>query len=108
MLRKRSFSWIDNWQAKNHKDLVGKKVGVPFVSTTHFHLLFALEVNKVNPKDVDILNIQPPAIAAAWARGDIDAAFVWDPALGTIQETGKTLVTSGELSAKLRLLLMVF
>ena len=82
------------------KDLVGKKVGVPFVSTTHFHLLFALEVNKVNPKDVDILNIQPPAIAAAWARGDIDAAFVWDPALGTIQETGKTLVTSGELSAK--------
>ncbi len=82
------------------KDLVGKKVGVPFVSTTHFHLLFALELNRVNPKDVEILNIQPPAIAAAWARGDIDAAFVWDPALGTIQKTGKTLVTSGELSAK--------
>ena len=39
-------------------------------------------------------------LLTSWARGDIDAAFVWDPALGTIQETGKTLVTSGELSAK--------
>lgn len=42
--------------------------------------------------------MQPPAIAAAWERGDIDAAFVWDPALGRIKETGKVLITSGTLS----------
>jgi taurine transport system substrate-binding protein len=40
----------------------------------------------------------PPNIAAAWERGDIDAAFVWDPALGKIKETGKVLITSGTLS----------
>ncbi|HEX5795597.1 MAG TPA: taurine ABC transporter substrate-binding protein [Geminicoccaceae bacterium] len=80
-------------------DLVGKKVGVPFVSTTHFHLLFALEHNGVDPDEVEILNLQPPQIAAAWERGDIDAAFVWDPALGRIKQNGKVLVTSGELSA---------
>jgi len=80
-------------------DLVGKKVGVPFVSTTHFHLLFALEHFGVDPNEVEILNLQPPQIAAAWERGDIDAAFVWDPALGRIKQNGEVIVTSGELSA---------
>jgi taurine transport system substrate-binding protein len=80
------------------QDLKGKKLGVPFVSTTHFHTLFALEQFGVNPSDVKILNMQPNAIAAAWERGDIDAAFVWDPALGRIKNSGKVLITSGELS----------
>lgn len=80
------------------QDLKGKKLGVPFVSTTHFHTLFALEQFGINPKDVRILNMQPPAIAAAWERKDIDAAFVWDPALGRIKKTGKVLITSGTLS----------
>ncbi|MGH6944033.1 MAG: taurine ABC transporter substrate-binding protein [Geminicoccaceae bacterium] len=81
------------------EDLEGKKVGVPFVSTTHFHLLFALEHFGVDPADVEILNLQPPQIAAAWERGDIDAAFVWDPALGQIKKNGHVVITSGELSA---------
>lgn len=81
------------------QDLIGKKIGVPFVSTTHFHLLFALDQFGINSSKVAILNLQPPAIAAAWARGDIDGAFVWDPALGQIEKTGKILVTSGTLSS---------
>jgi taurine transport system substrate-binding protein len=80
------------------QDLKGKKLGVPFVSTTHFHTLFALEQFGINPKDVKILNMTPPNIAAAWERGDIDAAFVWDPALGRIKKNGKVLITSGTLS----------
>ncbi len=80
------------------QDLKGKKLGVPFVSTTHFHSLFALEQFGIKPSDVKILNMQPNAIAAAWERGDIDAAFVWDPALGRIKKSGKVLITSGELS----------
>ena len=79
-------------------DLKGKKVGVPFVSTSHFHLLFALEHFGVPASEVDILNMQPPQLAAAWERGDIDAAFVWDPALGAIKKTGHVVITSGELS----------
>ena len=72
---------------------------MPFVSTTHFHLLFALEHFGVDPGAVEILNMQPPQIAAAWERGDIDAAFVWDPALGQIKQNGEVMITSGELSA---------
>lgn len=43
------------------------------------------------------MNLAPPAIIAAWKRGDIDATYVWDPALGVAKETGKVLITSGEL-----------
>ena len=48
----------------------GKKVGVPFVSTTHFHLLYAMELAGLKRGDVQILNMRPPEIAAAWGRGD--------------------------------------
>ncbi|MCW2309911.1 taurine ABC transporter substrate-binding protein [Rhodobium gokarnense] len=81
------------------QDLKGKTLGVPFVSTTHFHTLFALEQFGIDPSEVKILNMQPNSIAAAWERGDIDAAFIWDPALGRIKESGKVLITSGTLSS---------
>lgn len=79
------------------QDLKGKRLAVPFVSTTHFHTLFALEQFGIDPKKVSILNLPPNGIAAAWLRGDIDAAFVWDPALSRIKKTGKVLITSGDL-----------
>jgi len=80
------------------KDLVGKKVAVPFVSTTHYSLLAALKHWSIDPKAVQILNLRPPEIAAAWVRGDIDAAYVWDPALGKVKETGKVLASSSEVA----------
>ena len=79
------------------QDLKGKKLAIPFLSTTHFHAMFALEQFGIGPKEVELLNLQPPQIAAAWERGDIDAAYVWDPALGRIQKTGKVLIHSGQL-----------
>lgn len=83
------------------QDLVGKKVAVPFVSTSHFHLLMALEkIWHIPPSKVQILNMKPPQIAAAWSRGDIDAAYVWPPVLTTILKNGKTIITSEEVGAK--------
>lgn len=81
------------------QDLKGKTIGVPFVSTTHFHMLFALEQFGIKSKQVKLRNLQPPQIAAAWQRGDIDAAFVWDPVLGQIKKNGKVIITSGQLSS---------
>ncbi|ESW90817.1 MULTISPECIES: taurine ABC transporter substrate-binding protein [unclassified Mesorhizobium] len=80
-------------------DLAGKKVAVPFVSTTHYSLLAALKHENVDPKSVEILNLRPPEIAAAFARGDIDAAYVWDPALGQIKTTGKVELDSSQVAA---------
>ena len=67
------------------EDLVGKNVAVPFVSTTHYSLLSALKHWGIDPAKVNILNLRPPEIAAAFSRGDIDATYVWDPALGAAQ-----------------------
>ncbi|WP_082510405.1 MULTISPECIES: taurine ABC transporter substrate-binding protein [unclassified Rhizobium] len=82
------------------EDLKGKKVAVPFVSTSHFHLLVGMtKVWNIDPREVEILNLKPPQIVAAWQRGDIDAAYVWPPALSEIQKTGKTISDSEVIGA---------
>ena len=80
-------------------DLVGRKIAVPFVSTTHYSLLAALRHWQIDPKTVQVLNLRPPEIVAAWTRGDIDAAYIWDPALGKIKPTARVLTTSTEVAA---------
>ncbi|WP_196605819.1 taurine ABC transporter substrate-binding protein [Pectinatus haikarae] len=82
------------------KDLKGKKIAVPSGSTTHYSLLNALKLEGINQGDVRILDMQPPEIFAAWQRGDIDAAYVWQPTLGKLLNDGKLLVTSRELAQK--------
>ena len=82
------------------QDLKGKKVATPFVSTAHYQLLFALSDAGVNPRDVQILNMRPPEIAAAWERGDIDATFIWDPVLARVKQNGKVLISAGEIARK--------
>ena len=80
-------------------DLKGKKIAVPFNSTTHFHMMVALEQAKINPADVQILNMRPPEIRAAWQRGDIQATFIWDPVLAEVKKDGKVITSSGVISA---------
>jgi taurine transport system substrate-binding protein len=78
-------------------DLKGKKIATPFVSTSHFQLLYALQKAGLKPTDAQILNMRPPEIAAAWGRGDIDATFIWDPVLSNVKKNGKVLTTSGAI-----------
>jgi len=80
-------------------DLKGKKIAMPFNSTTHFHTMVALEQAKVNPADVQILNMRPPEVRAAWQRGDIHATFIWNPVLAETKKDGKVILTSGKISA---------
>ncbi len=82
------------------KDLKGKKVATPFVSTAHYQLLAAMKLDGVDPKGVNVLNMRPPEIAAAWERGDIDAAFIWDPVLSKIKGNGKSIASSGSIGAR--------
>ena len=82
------------------KDLKGKKVATPFVSTAHYQLMVALKLDGVDPKSVNVMNMRPPEVAAAWERGDIDAAFIWDPVLSKIKGNGKVIATSGSIGAK--------
>lgn len=82
------------------KDLKGKKVATPFVSTAHYQLLALMKVEGVDAKGVNVMNMRPPEVAAAWERGDIDAAFIWDPVLTKIKGNGKVIATSKTIGAK--------
>jgi taurine transport system substrate-binding protein len=80
--------------------LAGKKVGTPFGSTAHYSLLAALELGGVDPAKVKLVDLQPPDILAAWQRGDIDGAYVWNPTLAELKADGTVLATSEELAAQ--------
>jgi len=82
------------------KDLKGKKVATPFVSTAHYQLMADIKSEGVDPKSVTVMNMRPPEIAAAWERGDIDAAFIWDPVLSRVKANGKVIATSGSIGKK--------
>ena len=90
----------DGSKINSIKDLKGKKVATPFVSTAHYQLMAALKLEGVDAKDVNVMNLRPPEIAAAWERGDIDATFIWDPVLSRIKGNGKAIATSGSIGAK--------
>lgn len=79
------------------EDLVGKRIAVPYTSTTHYSLLAALKHWNVDPATLQIVNLQPPAIIAAWQRGDIDGAYVWAPALNQLTREGKVLTDSAQV-----------
>ncbi|WP_191907167.1 taurine ABC transporter substrate-binding protein [Erwinia billingiae] len=82
---------------KTPKDLIGKRIAVPFISTTHYSLLSALKHWGIRPDQLQIINLQPPAIIAAWQRGDIDGAYVWAPAVNELEKTGKVLTDSDQV-----------
>jgi taurine transport system substrate-binding protein len=79
-------------------DLKGKKVAVPLGSTAHFSLLGAMRHAKVDQASVTVLGMKPDQITAAWSQKQIDAAFIWDPALSRIKADGKVVTHAGEIA----------
>ncbi|WP_435639536.1 taurine ABC transporter substrate-binding protein [Carnimonas bestiolae] len=82
----------------NPQQLKGKTIATPFVSTSHFSLLGALKHWGIDRRDVDIVNMDPPSIIAAYKRGDIDGAYVWAPALNQLTPSGHVLTDSDQVA----------
>jgi taurine transport system substrate-binding protein len=83
------------------RDLKGKKIAAPFGSTAHFSLLAALEELGLNSDEVNLLDMSPSDMLAAWQRDEIDAGFVWQPSLNKmVSAKGSILVTSKKLYQK--------
>jgi taurine transport system substrate-binding protein len=81
------------------EQLKGKKLATPLASTAHYSLLAALQDHQLTGKDVKVIDAEPDAIAAAWSRGDIDGAYVWNPNLAKlIKDGGHVLVSSADLA----------
>lgn len=86
---------------KNFRDLKGKTIAAPFGSTTHYLLLNALVDEGMDPASMKILDLRPNDIAVAWIRGDIDAAWFWEPALNkAVNNGGHIFMTSGIMASR--------
>jgi taurine transport system substrate-binding protein len=103
--------------ANIHKpaEFKGKKIAVPFGSTSHFRLLGFLKAHNLTQTDVTLLDMKPDAMVAAWSRGDIDAGYVWNPAKsrllasgGEVYETAKELDAAGYIIADVVIARSVF
>ncbi len=81
-------------------DLKGKRLSAAPVSTDHYQLLATLKQNNIAEKEATVLALPQPEIVAAWNRGDLDGAFVWDPALSELKKTGTVLLTSKEVAER--------
>ncbi len=86
---------------KRLEDLKGRTIAAPFGSTTHYLLLNALTDQGIDPASMKIIDLRPNDIAQAWFRGDIDAAWFWEPALGKVLDGDANLfLTSGTMAQR--------
>jgi taurine transport system substrate-binding protein len=82
-------------------DLKGKKLGCPFNTSVHFAVLAAMKTVNLTASDVTLVNLRPDALAAAWQRREIDAAYIWHPVLGNLEKDGgKIIFMTGDLTSK--------
>ncbi|MFS0886254.1 ABC transporter substrate-binding protein [Aeromicrobium sp. 179-A 4D2 NHS] len=90
----------DGVGATDIKGLKGRTIATPFGSTAHFSLLQAIADAGEDVKDYKLVNSEPEQIAPAWGRGDVDAAWIWDPTLSELVKQGGEVILSSEDTAK--------
>ena len=84
--------------ATSLEDLKGKNIGVPFASTAHYSLLRAITASGFEETDFALIDLQPSDLFAAWQRGDIDAAYIWEPTLSELLADGNIVLHSGDVA----------
>jgi NitT/TauT family transport system substrate-binding protein len=71
---------------KNLKDLKGKKVAVPEGTSGDMILNLALESVGLSIDDVEKVAMDPSTVVAAFSSKQVDAAGIWYPLIGTIEQ----------------------
>ena len=80
----------------NAKELEGKQVGVPIGTAAHYGFLKQMEHFNVDTSTMKIVDMDPPAGAAAFANGSLDIVCGWGGALKRMKEHGNVLLTGEE------------
>lgn len=83
------------------RDLVGKRLAMPFGSAAYYLSMSLLREAKVDPSSVTLIDMNPADALAAWLRDDIDAAYVWEPSLAKmVVSGGRILIDSKQMGAR--------
>ena len=61
------------------EQMAGKRIGTVVGAASHYYLDTLLLLHGVDPKSVRIINLQPEAMEAALAQGEVDAVSIWEP-----------------------------
>jgi NitT/TauT family transport system substrate-binding protein len=61
------------------EDIKGKMIGVPVGGNAEYFMDRFLTKHGITREDVKIVNLNPPEMVGALVRGDIAAAFSWEP-----------------------------
>jgi len=80
----------------NTDELAGKKVAVPLGTAAHYGFLTQMNHFGVDVASMDVVDMDPPDGAAAFAQGAIDMFCGWGGALGRAKEYGNVLLSGDE------------
>ncbi len=85
---------------KSVSGLKGKSIAIVIGSQSSFELATFAALAKLSLSAVRQINMTPPEMQSAWARGSIQAAIVWDPAFDYLStHGGRILATDASLPA---------
>jgi taurine transport system substrate-binding protein len=83
---------------KTLKDCAGHKLGTPFGSTSHYRVVSAIASLKLDKGKIALIDLPPKDLDAAWHRGDIDCASIWDPVTSDVEANGgEVLLDNGAM-----------
>ena len=79
--------WVRSDQGvKSFEDLRGKRIATTTGTTAHVFLDKALRANKIDPKDVELVNQAMPAAVTAFISGAVPAVALWVPFNVTVRD----------------------
>lgn len=73
-------------------DLRGKRVATKRGSSAHTALLTGLKVAGLKQSDIELVDLDVTALIPAFNKGDVDAAWYWEPWMGLLKRQGGHVV----------------
>ncbi|MCP4329632.1 MAG: ABC transporter substrate-binding protein [Alphaproteobacteria bacterium] len=80
----------------NAHELEGRKVGVPLNTVTHYKMLRTFDILGVDVDKVDVIDMSPQEIGAAFIRGDLAMGCSWGGPLRRMKGHGWELLSAYE------------
>src|ERR1700748_612505 len=92
--------WVRGDQGiKTFTDLKGKRIATATGTTAHVFLDKALRANKIDPKDVEVVNQTMPAAVASFISGDVPAVALWVPFNVALRDKAPDAIKLADASA---------
>ncbi len=92
--------WVRSDQGiKSFEDLKGKRIATTTGTTAHVFLDKALRANKIDPKEVELVNQTMPAAVTAFISGAVPAVALWVPFNVTVRDKVPGAVKLADASA---------